>query len=83
MEPQIHMRVMSEDWTWAQWALGAAGAVVLPLIMRRIFFHKRARISSSAGSGSLEEYMTNVRCHLHERMSSCGLTHPQCTTLLP
>lgn len=66
---------MSEDWTWAQWALGAAGAVVLPLIMRRIFFHKRARIASSAGSGSLEEYMTNVRCHLHQKLASCGLTH--------
>lgn len=43
--------------SWARVALALLCAVLLPLILHRIFYHKRARLDSSAGSCSLEDYM--------------------------
>lgn len=52
------------EMTWLRVACAAAGAVVVPLLMHRIFFHKKVTHESSAGSSSLEEYMTKVSCIL-------------------
>lgn len=47
--------------SWLQLLLALASAVVLPLILHRIFFHKKAaRHSSSAGSETLDDYITKV-----------------------
>jgi hypothetical protein len=46
--------------SWARAALALLCAVLLPLILHRIFYHKRARLDSSIGSGSLEDYMLKV-----------------------
>ncbi|KAG6958866.1 hypothetical protein JG688_00010331 [Phytophthora aleatoria] len=52
---------MSEElmeMTWLGVACAAAGAVVVPLLLHRIFFYEKTSHESSAGSSSLEEYMT-------------------------
>ncbi|POM71120.1 Acyl-CoA-binding domain containing hypothetical protein, partial [Phytophthora palmivora] len=43
--------------TWVGVACAAVGAVVVPLLLHRIFFYKKVTHESSAGSCSLEEYM--------------------------
>ncbi|KAE9048791.1 hypothetical protein PR002_g242 [Phytophthora rubi] len=45
------------EMTWLGVACAAAGAVVVPLLMHRIFFYKKVTHESSAGSSSLDEYM--------------------------
>lgn len=55
--------VMAREFSWLQLVAAPVSAVVVPLILHRIFFHKKVRHSSSAGSGSLEEYMTTVGGH--------------------
>ncbi|OWZ20951.1 Acyl-CoA-binding protein [Phytophthora megakarya] len=45
------------EMTWVGVACAAAGAVVMPLLLHRIFFYKKVTHESSAGSCSLEEYM--------------------------
>lgn len=46
------------EMTWLGVACAAAGAVVVPMLLHRIFFYEKASHESSAGSSSLEEYMT-------------------------
>jgi hypothetical protein len=46
--------------TWLAVACAAAGALVVPLLLHRIFFYKKVTHESSAGSCSLDEYMTKV-----------------------
>ncbi|RQM17729.1 hypothetical protein DD237_001228 [Peronospora effusa] len=44
--------------TWVGVACAVTGAVVIPLLLHRIFFFKKMNCESSAGSCSCEEYMT-------------------------
>ncbi|KAG7386682.1 acyl-CoA binding domain-containing protein 6 [Phytophthora pseudosyringae] len=46
------------EMTWLGAACAAVGAVVVPLLLHRIFFYEKVTHESSAGSCSLEEYMT-------------------------
>ncbi|RLN32732.1 hypothetical protein BBJ28_00001976 [Nothophytophthora sp. Chile5] len=46
--------------TWLQVAGAAVGALVVPLILHRIFFYKKVDHESSAGSESLEDYMSKA-----------------------
>lgn len=49
-----------DAFSWARVVLALLSAVLLPLILHRIFYHKRKRHESSLGSGSLEDYMLKV-----------------------
>ncbi|KAH7484786.1 hypothetical protein PRIC1_004105 [Phytophthora ramorum] len=49
---------MADELTWLGVACAAAGAVVVPLLLHRIFFFKQVMPESSAGFCSLDEYMT-------------------------
>lgn len=54
--------LLDSELSWPQLAAASVSAVMVPLILHRIFFHKKAhRHSSSASSGSLEDYITKVR----------------------
>ncbi|KAL3667091.1 hypothetical protein V7S43_008033 [Phytophthora oleae] len=46
------------EMTWLNVACAAAGAVVVPLLLHRIFFYKKVSHESSAGSSSLDDYIT-------------------------
>lgn len=50
-----------EGFSWTRAALALLAAVLLPLILHRIFYAKRVASDSSVGSGSLEDYMLKVR----------------------
>uniref|UniRef100_K3WM43 ACB domain-containing protein n=1 Tax=Globisporangium ultimum (strain ATCC 200006 / CBS 805.95 / DAOM BR144) TaxID=431595 RepID=K3WM43_GLOUD len=49
---------MEHEVSWLQLVAAPVTAVIVPLVLHRIFFHKKTRHSSSTGSGSLEEYMS-------------------------
>lgn len=54
--------LLDRELSWPQLAAASVSAVMLPLILHRIFFHKKAhRHSSLASSGSLDDYITKVR----------------------
>ncbi|KAG3012178.1 hypothetical protein PC119_g12949 [Phytophthora cactorum] len=57
---EVNKRMSEElmEMTWLGVACAAAGAVVVPLLLHRIFFYEKTSYESSAGSSSLEEYMT-------------------------
>lgn len=59
-----------DELSWARAAVALLCAVLLPLILHRIFYHKRARLDSSVGSGSLEDYMLKVSFHLIDDLRS-------------
>ncbi|GAB9465432.1 hypothetical protein Gpo141_00002840 [Globisporangium polare] len=51
--------LLDRELSWPQLAAASVSAVMLPLILHRIFFHKKAhRHSSLASSGSLDDYIT-------------------------
>jgi hypothetical protein len=52
---------MEHEVSWLQLVAAPVTAVIVPLVLHRIFFHKKTRHSSSTGSGSLEEYMSQVQ----------------------
>lgn len=53
--------LLDRELSWPQLAAASVSAVMLPLILHRIFFHKKAHHHSSpASSGSLEDYITKV-----------------------
>ncbi|KAG7394831.1 acyl-CoA binding domain-containing protein 6 [Phytophthora boehmeriae] len=45
------------EMTWMSAVYAAVGAVVVPLLLHRIFFYKKVTHESSAGTDSLEDYM--------------------------
>ena len=49
------------DMTWLGVACAVASAVVVPMLLHRIFFFKKVDHERTAGSCSLEEYMIKVR----------------------
>ena len=48
------------EMTWVGVVCAAASAVVVPLLLHRIFFFKKVDHGRTAGSCSLEEYMIKV-----------------------
>lgn len=65
--------LLDRELSWPQLAAASVSAVMLPLILHRIFFHKKAhRHSSPASSGSLEDYITKVRTDGNWMSIICG-----------
>lgn len=56
--------LMDREWSWLELAVAPAAAVLLPLVLRRVFSSHKKSVqarASAAGPETLEDYITKVK----------------------